>query len=328
MQTYMRFLVCSVINLIMILSMVGCSINSESRSESELLQVEWSNREGDFTLLIAQEKGFFNKYGVNIKPIYYEQPSKALSDLGAGKIDGGLLSLDDVIRLSRIIDLKAIAVYDSGGTSAVVAAPEINRVADLKGKKVGVIPGTKDELFVRQMLAEAGLTYRDVIFVNISPDQVPISIPKVIQAGFTSEHFISESMEKGHKLLAATSYTSPTSLTPNLIVFNLTLVDKDPEKIRSFLNAWFEALDYRRKEPVECNQIIANFLGVGIEDIESGKAKLFDRNDNFSFFRDNPGEDISSIFYSTQITIDFLISTGVITQKPDINQLLDSSYLH
>jgi hypothetical protein len=49
--------------------------------------------------------------------------------------------------------------------------------------------------------------------------------------------------------------------------------------------------------------------------------------DNTKLFANNPGTDASSIYFIAGFNRDFLINAGYITNPPDINTLLDPSFL-
>lgn len=298
-----------------------------SSSDNKPLRLAWTLWDGDYTALIAQEKGFFSKYGVDVELVFYEDVYQAIPDIEGGKLDGGLVTIGDMLLVTRSTDVSAIIVNDSGGTNSLVGSAELKDIEDLRGKKIGVPLGTSFEVFVRQALSEAGISIKDVIFVDMSPEEVPQNIPGVIQAGYVGEPYTSEALQSGHKLLAATRYSSTESLTPNLVIFRSDVIRDRPEDVRAFSNAWFDAVEYRLANPDECNQIIARITNQTIDDVANGDARLFTREDNLNLFANNPGTDISSIYYSMQLNIDFLVSIGVLTQRPDLTEILTPQFL-
>jgi NitT/TauT family transport system substrate-binding protein len=314
------------------MSLVGlasCSPGTEAAlsSDKEPLRLVWTLWDGDYTALVAQEKGFFTKYGVNVELVYYEDFYQAIPDIGGGKLDGGMVAIGDMLLVTRSTGVSAIMVYDSGGTNSLVGSAELVGVEDLMNKKIGVPMGTSFEVFVRQVLAEAGVSIKDVTFVDMGPEEVPQNIPDVIQAGYVWEPYTSEALQSGHKLLAATRYSSTESLTPDLVIFRSDVIRNRPEDIQAFVNAWFDAVEYRLANPDECNQIIARITNQNIDDLAIGDARLYTREDNLSLFANNPGTDISSIYYSMQLNIDFLVSIGVLTQRPELSEILTPQFL-
>ena len=85
---------------LLVVFLTSCSSQPQTVSRKPL-KVELAFWWGDFTLLVAKEKGFFEKYGVLVEPVYYESFPQAPADLAAGKIDVGLFSIGDVLIASH-----------------------------------------------------------------------------------------------------------------------------------------------------------------------------------------------------------------------------------
>ncbi len=74
-------------------ALAGCGLLPETDAASRPpLRVEFTEWWGDYTLIIAQQQGFFQKHGVPVEMVYYPVYSRALPDLAARRIDGGLFS--------------------------------------------------------------------------------------------------------------------------------------------------------------------------------------------------------------------------------------------
>lgn len=129
---------------------------------------------------IAQEKGYFKDYNINVKFAKFANSDDMLPALAAGKIDiaGGISSASFFNSIAQGMDVKMIA--DKGHNlpgqsyfSFVIAKDKQNKIKsykDLKGKKIAVSTknGVDDYIF-GQMLDHAGLSRDDVQFV-LMPD--------------------------------------------------------------------------------------------------------------------------------------------------------------
>lgn len=293
--------------------------------EKEPLRVQFTEWWGDYTIIIAHEMGLFEKHGVEVEPVYYETFSLALPDLAAGQIDGGLFAIGDAINVARHADLRVVAVYDNGSFNTVVSVPEIRQVGDLAGKRVGVQIGTSYELLISEMLASAGLKMSDVILVNIDPENVAASLGKTIDAGFIYEPYTTEALAKGNNLLLKT--TEFIGLYPDVIVFHNSVVEQRGEDIRAFLKAWFEAVEYRRQNPAETRQIIADYFGKPIEEITPDDSlEILSLEDNYEMFNSETSAK-RSIYQTARLNADFLARMGAISAQPDIETLLTPAYL-
>lgn len=305
--------------------LVSCGGVSPAQANRTPLKVEFAFWWGDFTLLVAKEKGLFEKYGVNVEPVYYESFPQAPADLAAGKIDAGLFSIGDSLTASEHTEVKVVAAYDDGGLNTIVAIPEIESIADLKGKQIGVKVGSPYELFVIEMLHTAGLQVSDIVLVNLSAEEIPDAMPKKVQAGFVWEPYTTQLLDKGYKVLFSSAQIS--SLYPDLITFRASVVEQRPEDVRAFLKAWFEAADYRMKNPEETRQIAARYLGVPLDQIQADdQLHIMTLADNQLLYQEKPQDGSRSIYDTAQISADFLIRIGTLTKQPDLKTIFDPSF--
>ncbi len=290
------------------------------------LRVEYSMWWGDYTIIIAQERGLFEKYGVEVEPVFYESYYDGLPDLAAGQIDGSMINIGDALNVSRHTDLKIVAVYDDGGPNTMVASPFITRVSDLRGKRLGVPLGSPYELFVTQMLETGGLSLSDVSLFNYDPSAVPGAMGTYIDAGFTWEPYTSQALQNGNRILFTSG--GGEMLFPDVIAFRRETVDSRPNDIRAFLKAWFEAVKFRRQNPQASRQIIANYLGVRVDSIElESPVKLLNQSENLELYQPALDGTESELQQIAATNASFLVRIGTLTNLPDLAAILDGSFL-
>jgi NitT/TauT family transport system substrate-binding protein len=312
-----------ILSTVIISILTACSPFQMPEEQKEPILVEFAHWWGDYTLIVAKEKGFFEKHGVNVEPVYYDTLSDTYPDLAAGQIDGALIAMGDIINVNHNLDMKVVAVSDDGGTDSIVTNPDINTIEDLKGKTVGVLTGSQYELMVVQMLRSASMSADDVNIVKVDPEDTVSALNRnQVQAMYTWEPFLSDAILDGNKVIFP---TEKMHLFPDTIVFRKSLVDERPEDIRAFLRAWFEAVDYRLQNPEETRTIVAAYLGIDLEEVQpDSNLKILTLEDNKAAF-DIQNED--SIYATTKITSDYLISIGSMAQQVDPLELLDPTYL-
>lgn len=290
------------------------------------LRVEYTFWWGDYTLLVAKEKGFFAEEGVEVEPVYYKIYTDAFSDLAAGQIDAAYLAIGDVMSINRHAPLKVIGLEDDGGYMPIVAQPEIKSISDLKGKTVGTLVGTQYELLVREMLASAGMSAADVNIRNVNPEQVSEALSKnEIQAAFTWEPSTSQAIKEGAHILYPTDNT--LRLFPDTIAFRQNVVDQRPQDIQAYMRAMFKAIAYRFNHPEETRQIAAKYLGVPVKQIEADpNLKVYTYEDNLAMYT-LPASEANSIFNIAQKTADYLISSGALAIQPNIKSIFTPNFL-
>lgn len=289
------------------------------------LRVAWSLWPGYTPIAIAAEKGFFEKHGVLVEPAYYASYGNQAPDLAAGMVDGSLMTLSDTLFDTVSKDIKIVLVLDnSTGADQVVASADITKLSDLRGKRIGVLSSTvSGVLMIRQMLEVNGVSPADVTFVQIGPESVPAAIPSQIDAGYTYEPFTSQSRAKGDKVIFSSA--DVPGVIVDVLAFRKDIVQNRPEDVKAFIAAWFEALQYWKDNPAEGNAIIARAAGIKAEDISIEGVELFDLNANLKAF--TQGTDYSSVYFTAQEELQFLVNRGDITNPVNINDLIDPSFL-
>lgn len=313
--------------ILAILSLLtSCTGLAAPSAEDSPLRVEFSSWWGDYTLIIAQERGLFDKYGVDVELVYYEVYYNSLADLAAGQLDGGLYNLGDALNVSRHAEVSLLAVYDDGGPNTVVVTPGIQRVSDLKGKRLGVPLGSSYELFITQMLETGGLSPSDVTLFDYDPAEVPDALGDSLDAGFTWEPYTTEALTKGNLVLFA---SSPQELLfPDVIAFRREVAENRPDDIRAFLKAWFEAVEFRQQNPQAARQIIADYFGVPVREIEANSpVKLLGLDENLTLYTASETDAVSPIQRVAKINADFLVRIGTLTEYPEFIEMFNADYL-
>jgi NitT/TauT family transport system substrate-binding protein len=308
-----------------LLLVTACTGVAASPVERPPLKVSWNYWPGSYPIIIAQERGLFEKHGVKVEPILVEYEEHA-PNLIAKKTDGALPTLADalIIDAREPDSARIVFAYDeSAGADVVVATADIANVADLRNKRIGASLGSFGELLVRTMLKTSGLTLDDVTLVNIGPEAVPQAIPGSIEAGFTFEPHLSQALDQGHRIIFSSA--DAPGLIVDVAIFRTEVVEQRPEDVRAFADAWFEAVDYWQANPAEGNALIAKTLNLPVEEISLEGLKLLTREDNQRAFERST--DTTSLYTSGQVNADFLISSGGLTTAPDVERLLDPSFL-
>lgn len=311
--------------LAMTLNLVtACAANQSANIQKEPLRIEYTNWWGDYTLLVAQEQGLFEKYGVTVEPVLYETYSDSYSDLAAGLLDGGLFVLGDAININDKSPLKVVAVYDDGGVDYIIGASNIRNIADLKGKKIGVDISSAGELVVLQALKQGGLKVEDVTLVDMSVEELPDNLGNTVDAGYSWDPYASEALENGANILYKGG--GANTIGPDVIVFNANTLEKRSEDIRSFLKAWFEAVEYRNANPESANQIISAKTGFSIDAL-TVDSQLYTLQENIVLLSDQAPQDMINLTNAFNANAEFLLDLGVLSKQPDKNHFIDSSFL-
>ena len=119
--------------------------------------------------MILKQRGLlekeFAKDGIGIVWVQSAGSNKALEFLNAGSIDfGSTAGAAALIGKINGNPIKSIYVYSRPEWTALVTRKDtaINKVADLKGKRVAVTRGTDPHIFLVRALLDAGLSEKDI----------------------------------------------------------------------------------------------------------------------------------------------------------------------
>jgi sulfonate transport system substrate-binding protein len=119
--------------------------------------------------MLLKDKGFlekeFAKDGIKVVWVQTNSSSNALQFLNAGSINFGSTAGSAAL-VARINGnpIKSVYVYSRPEWTALVTTKDspINKVADLKGKKVAMVRGTDPHIFAVRALLAAGLSDKDI----------------------------------------------------------------------------------------------------------------------------------------------------------------------
>ncbi len=312
------------LSLVIITLASSCSAQ-QSGLQNAPLRIEYTQWWGDYTLIVAQEAGFFEKHNVQVEPVYYDVFSKAPPELAAGYVDAGLFAIGDVINLSPYAPLKVVAIYDLGGTNDLVATRPIKSVADLRDKPIGVTLGTPYELYVLEMLKAAGMQSSDVRMINVDPEDVPAALGNNIQAGYVWEPYKTQALAiDGNHILASSEQIS--GLFPDVIVFRESVLQERPEDVKAFLRAWFEAVEYRNENPGKANEMIARVLKLPISEV-SGNARILTLEESLALLSNTPPQGMRPLLDTAKLNAEFLLRIGTISSLPDYEAIFTNEFL-
>lgn len=303
----------------------SCAGNAPVQKEALPLRVGWSLWSGYFPAVIAAEKGFFEQRGVKVELVYYAVYGHQASELSSGMIDGGLTVLSDVMFDSISRDVKIVLILDNSiGADQIVAAPEIQNARDLRGKRIGVEQNNLGGLLlVRQMLNDSGISPGEATFVQITPEEVPDSIPSLIDAGYTFEPHTSRAIAQGKKVVYSSA--DAPGLLVDVLAFRREIIQTRPQDVRAFVAAWFDAVEFWKANPEEGNAVIAQATGLAPEEISLEGVDLFNLHANQQAFK--RVNSYISIYYAAEQEMRFVTTTGNVTNPADINELLDPSFI-
>ncbi len=218
------------------------------------------------TLFLARNQGWLDDRQVRL----VETPSatSTLQALSGGIVDGAALTLDEVLRArAQGLPLGVVLVFDiSAGADMLLGKPEINRLAELKGRTIGVERGGSGALILGHALQAAGLTTADVRMVSLAPvDQHDAWRQGQLDAVVTYEPSASRLLAKGAVRLYDSSHIP--RLIVDVLAIRSSVLETEARSIRHLLAGHFRALDFLRNQFRDAADLMAPRLRLHADEV-------------------------------------------------------------
>jgi len=227
-------------------------------------------------VFVADKKGFFEEEGLNVRLEKFDSANLMMQALLSRQIDATGMSALNV--LATVEDeqpeefkMFLFEVFTSTKHADHILVPldsSVQTLADLKGKRIGVHPGTTIKMYAKIALSQFLRPDQDVKFVELSPAlQVQALATRQVDALFALEPVSAIAISKGYaKDLGGfiAQYTlDPTY--PGSSVFSTTFATKKPGQARRVQTAVYASLDFIREHPEESKSILAEYLNLDLD---------------------------------------------------------------
>jgi NitT/TauT family transport system substrate-binding protein len=303
--------------LVGILGALLLTAGGTQAAQAEPLRIFYFTYVGHGPLLVAQDKGFFAKEGIDVSLIRSDEHTAMFAALAAGQVDAIAGSLQDIVLFAEPDEHPlqcVLAIMDSRGADGIVANNDIRTVAQLKGKTVAVAVGSSLQFYLNFLLQEVGLGETDLgEVVDLWGDEAAEAfLLREVDAAVTWEPDLTPAKNVGHGHLLTDTSERP-GLIVDCVVTTAHILRDRQEEFRALGRAWDAAVDYTRAHPDEANVVIARYLGGSLEDPTVVGESLrgihfYDGEENRVYFgtRDHPGQ----IYETMQRIIDVWSSLG------------------
>ncbi|MGB5840792.1 MAG: ABC transporter substrate-binding protein [Brucella anthropi] len=299
------------------------TLTSAAHAETAV-SLGFSGWTGFAPLTLAKEAGIFKKNGLDVTLTKIPQASRHLA-LASGDIQCAATTVETwIVWNAAGVKTKQIFQMDkSYGADGIAVRADVNSFADLKGKTVAAsAPGTSPYFLLAFMLAKNGMTTKDVKVVNMEPGPAAQAfVAGQNDAAMTYEPYLSTvraAPDKG-KILATTldypAVMDTVGCTPDFL-------GKNPEAAKALADSYFEALQMIASDKAKSYEIMGKDVKQSGEDF--GKSADYlrwqDKAANQKFFEGEFKE------FSTEAA-DLLLKAGVIKSKPNLDDIVDPSFI-
>ena len=284
----------------------------------------------NYLLYLAQERGLFEKNGVNVELLFEFDYHQVLNRYALDEADGMLLVFSDVFLQNEAgIDAKVVYTLDISQFGDAIIGKAKN-LTELKSKKVGIDGiNSFSHLFTLKALEKVGLSEGDVQFADIPPANILPAIEKgEIDDGHTYSPFIALATAKGYNVLF-TANENP-GIIADVLAFHRNVLEERPADIENIIKSFSEALDFYNKNTNEAVDIISAKSGLSKEQIIQGfkGAKLMSLQDNVLLSMKNDPKNMSSLFASGAVISNFYIERGIMGEYPILSEIIEAKFVN
>lgn len=157
-------------------------------------------------LFIAAEEDLGKEFGVSFELVNIPNWGDHPAAIASGRVDFSVTPFTNV--MTAYANGAAIRVVSGSGINGLflVVRPEVNSIADLKGKKVGTFQADTLEMLLFSALQENGLTYKDldVVYFTGGAEMMEAFATGRVQAITHVEPYATQAVQKfGGKKLAS-----------------------------------------------------------------------------------------------------------------------------
>ena len=249
----------STLNWIVALLLAPLLTALPARAEITLGVNDWV---GYVAWYIAQEKGFFKKHGTDVKLVWCDSVVDSLDKFAAGKLDANAQPwTDSLVHIARKVPLKTFMVtLHSAGADALMVGPKIQKLADLKGKKIAMEEVAIMQFMVETALAKAGLSAKDVqIMYMPAGDAAKAFMEGKVDAAAVWNPYVNDIQvsRKGRPLFS--SKDVPGMMSDVLVASEKSLKQKRAEYV-GLVRAWYDVEKFLRDNRDEAVNIMAKVV--------------------------------------------------------------------
>lgn len=275
-------------------------------------------------LFLARELGLYDAGTLRL----VEMPSNTsnLTALATGDVEAATLTLDEcLLACEGGLDVRAILVFDdSAGADVIMSRPGIERLADLKGKRIGVEENAAGALMLAKLLEAAGLGPGDIVKKRVTGDrQLRAYLENEVDVLVSWEPFATQLQAEGaHRLFDSSRFPG---LIVDVLVARADALARSPHSFRQLLAGYFQALAFMRSSPGEAFRLMAPRLGVSPDEVRAAQQgiRFMDLSANYGWLEGpTPG-----LVAAADKVARIMAAGGLLKRVPSLERLADARFL-
>lgn len=193
---------------------------------------------------------FYEKFvpeGYTVEVIPFESPTDGKNAVVTGTVDFGIYGLAAATLGAAAGEPVVVVGAACNRGMAVVSGVDstIDTIADLKGKKVGIWPGSTQEVVILDRLSAEGMTIKDIQPIRVSFSDMASALERGdLDAYVGAEPGPGISLAKGVGKIVEYPYSTPTGSLNMVLTTSQDMIDSDPEFVKTVLEVHKQATEF------------------------------------------------------------------------------------
>lgn len=313
--------------------LAGMLVTGVARAQAPLVKLDIAASNtwwGQVPIMLAIDKGFFKEQGIETELKNIPASGDRIAALTAGSV-----AFSNLGRIAAIVEMARsnnsfyffANVDDSPGNEGCWARPGFADFKALRGKKVAA--NTSAQITMNGLLENAGMTERDVQFVNLPGPEMAAALAKGdVDAACVWEPLLTNvrTGTPGGKLLGLDSDTPNfkkfgTMASPDVMIISRKLVTEQPELAGKLAVAIFKGVEYTNAHPQETAETVAHYFRKPPEEVLAAMK-------SFKYFgAANWPEHMKLHAGQMQFLAQWLYDNGKIPSMPDTAKWENTSFI-
>lgn len=275
-------------------------------------------------LFLARDKQWLDRSKVRL--VETPSASESMHALATGLVDGAALTLDEVLRMrDHGVPLTVVLVFDTSfGADVLLARPGIMRLADLRGRRIGVENTALGALMLASVLETAGLTPEEVVKVQVSIDRhKQVWQRREVDALITYEPTARAIADQGGVRLFD-SRQIPDRIV-DVLAIRTDVLSQRREAVRHLVAGYFRALGHLRQNPNDAAYRLAVRMKLPPAQVLAVYRTL--RQPDAIENRRLLGGTSPDLVDTAARLVRVMLDNGLLRNKGDLQGLLDADFL-
>ena len=231
--------------------LAGAGLAAASLAAPSVLRAEPRTvKMGALRLVHSMPPYFYEKFApadLKIEIIVFDSPTDGKNAVVTKSVDFGTFGIAAAILGGAVGEPVVVvgALSNKGMGVISKAGSDIKTIKDLKGKRVGIWPGSTQEVFIMERLRMEGLSIKDVTAVRVPFGEMPAMLARGdLDAYVGAEPGPALSITSGAGQLVEYPYSTPMGGLNMIFGTHEDTVAKNPDLVRTMLKTHRQAVEF------------------------------------------------------------------------------------